>query len=41
MHIEELQDLYASTNITVVFKPRIAWFGHAARMPGRGYGGET
>jgi hypothetical protein len=32
LHIEELNDLYCSTNIVRVIKSRIRWVGHVARM---------
>jgi hypothetical protein len=33
MHIEELHDLYVSSNIIRVIKPRrMTWFGHAERV---------
>ena len=46
LRIEELNDLYSSTNIIEVIKPRrMRWAGHVARMGRRevhtGFGGET
>jgi len=35
LHNAELNDLYSSTNIVQVIKPRMRWVGHVARM-GRG-----
>jgi len=45
LHIEELNDLYSSSNIVrVITSRRIGWDGHVARMGERhiqGFGGET
>jgi hypothetical protein len=32
LHIEELNDLYASSNFVWVIKSRMRWAGHVARM---------